>query len=194
MIAVLKYPTYFPQVYVASFLVILVSKYVYFRYVKWHYFLFDHCYSVNACLTAFILFFPDNQFLFNAVFACANGPTIWAFIILSFGIVPHQTDRMHTVHMHIEPAIATWVLRQAEVTGYNTQLYDSALHTYLAGMTQYTIFATISFTLLFKVLYHRWTRKNYDTLYLYSVRSKGVLMDLLDYATDKNKPKLFMFL
>jgi hypothetical protein len=53
--------------------------------------------------------------------------------VLNFSIVPHQTDRMNTAHIHIEPVIATWVLRQLEFTGYNAQLYESEYHICIAG-------------------------------------------------------------
>ena len=53
--------------------ILIFSKWVYYKYKGWHYYMTDFCYTANTLLFIFLQFMPKNDYLFKACFFYANG-------------------------------------------------------------------------------------------------------------------------
>ena len=75
-----RLPTWIPLYYTIQSLYLLSLRYLIYKVRKWHYFIFDLCYFVNAMTLLFIWCFPSSTKLFIATYCLTNGPVAWAII------------------------------------------------------------------------------------------------------------------
>lgn len=88
-----------------------------YKQLKFHYFLFDFCYFTNF-LTLLYIWIPSciiseeyRGELFTTCFSFAMGPLLSAIIFWRNSLVPHSTDKMTSLFIHISPPLTLWGIR-----------------------------------------------------------------------------------
>ncbi|ORY43873.1 hypothetical protein BCR33DRAFT_785666 [Rhizoclosmatium globosum] len=107
----LLYPQHILTFYVWTLIPLMVIRYVDFHRQKWHYFLIDFCYYVNAALFYFLIRTPTDPWLFKILFVWSNGPLMWAIVMWRSGLVFHSLPHITTIYIHLLPALVTYVIR-----------------------------------------------------------------------------------
>lgn len=75
-----RLPTWIPLYYTIQSLYLLSLRYLIYKVKKWHYFIFDLCYFVNAMTLLFLWVFPGSRAMFIATYCLTNGPVAWAIV------------------------------------------------------------------------------------------------------------------
>ncbi|ORZ29543.1 hypothetical protein BCR44DRAFT_1373905, partial [Catenaria anguillulae PL171] len=104
-------PTWVPTWFTLKALVLLSLRWGIYRKKRWHYFLNDFCYLINALILAFVYIFPSSRSLFHVLYVCAHGPLAWAVVTWRNSLVFHSLDKMTSCFIHIAPAITLSCLR-----------------------------------------------------------------------------------
>ncbi|KAI7853393.1 hypothetical protein BDC45DRAFT_511112 [Circinella umbellata] len=108
---VARLPTWIPLYYTVQSLYLLSLRYLIYKVRKWHYFIFDLCYFVNAMTLLFLWCFPFSTSLFIATYCLTNGPVAWAIITWRNSLVFHSLDKVTSVFIHIFPPLVTYTIR-----------------------------------------------------------------------------------
>ncbi|CAO3653080.1 unnamed protein product [Cunninghamella blakesleeana] len=106
-----RLPHWIPFYYTIQSLYLLSLRVAVYKYRKWHYFIFDLCYFVNALTLLYVWFFPKNLYLFYAIYTLTSGPVAWAIVTWRNSLVFHSLDKVTSVFIHIFPALVTYVIR-----------------------------------------------------------------------------------
>ncbi|KAI9318570.1 hypothetical protein BX666DRAFT_2018613 [Dichotomocladium elegans] len=106
-----RLPQWIPLYYTIQSAYLLSLRYLIYKVRKWHYFIFDLCYFVNAMTLLFIWVFPSSTSLFFAAYCLTNGPVAWAIITWRNSLVFHSLDKVTSVFIHIFPALVTYTIR-----------------------------------------------------------------------------------
>ncbi|CAO3650571.1 unnamed protein product [Cunninghamella echinulata] len=106
-----RLPHWIPFFYTIQSLYLLSLRVAVYKYRKWHYFIFDLCYFVNALTLLFVWLFPQNPYLFYAIYTLTSGPVAWAIVTWRNSLVFHSLDKVTSVFIHIFPALVTYVIR-----------------------------------------------------------------------------------
>ncbi|KAI9345285.1 hypothetical protein BDR26DRAFT_156668 [Obelidium mucronatum] len=110
-------PHYIVTFYLWTMIPLMLIRYVDFHRQKWHYFMIDFCYYVNAVLFYFLIKDPSNSTLFKVVFTWSNGPLLWAIVVWRSGLVFHSLPHITTIYIHLLPAFVTYVIRWIPIDG-----------------------------------------------------------------------------
>jgi Protein of unknown function (DUF2838) len=112
-----RFPDWMPIYYFITTLPLVTIRWFIYSIIladleskKWHFFLADLCYFVNALLV-FLLFFHPSKHLFAAVFLLAHGPVAWAIFAWRNALVFHSLDKITSVAIHFAPALTLYTLR-----------------------------------------------------------------------------------
>ncbi|KAG0174785.1 hypothetical protein DFQ28_004479 [Apophysomyces sp. BC1034] len=106
-----RIPEWIPLYYSLQSIYLLPLRFVIYRYRRWHYFIFDLCYFVNAMTLLFLWFFPTSPTLFIATYCLTNGPVAWAIVTWRNSLVFHSLDKVTSVFIHIFPPLVTYTIR-----------------------------------------------------------------------------------
>ena len=111
------HPYRFSYWYTASILLLLSWRAKIFTAKKWHYFLLDFCYFINAMCLAYLALthLHPCPALFRVVFALSNGPLLVAIAVWRNSFVFHSVDRVTTTLVHALPPCLTYCLRWSPV-------------------------------------------------------------------------------
>ena len=82
-----------------------------FRKRGQHYFLWDFCYWANFALLYFVWLDPHNEYLFRALFMCANGPVAFSVLCFNHAMIFHSFPHVTSAVIHLSPMILTYGLR-----------------------------------------------------------------------------------
>ncbi|CEP16576.1 hypothetical protein [Parasitella parasitica] len=107
----LRYPSLIPSYYSVQLIILLILRYVIYRSKRWHYFIFDMCYFVNAMTMVFLWAYPASKLLFLASYCMTNGPVAWAIITWRNSLVFHSLDKVTSVFIHIFPPLVMYCIR-----------------------------------------------------------------------------------
>ncbi|KAI8078202.1 uncharacterized protein B0P05DRAFT_542921 [Gilbertella persicaria] len=107
----LRYPSLIPSYYSVELIILLVLRTVIYRSKRWHYFIFDLCYFVNAMTMLFLWLYPNSLGLFYASYFLTNGPVAWAIITWRNSLVFHSLDKVTSVFIHIFPPLVMYCIR-----------------------------------------------------------------------------------
>ncbi|GMP62739.1 hypothetical protein CsSME_00024723 [Camellia sinensis var. sinensis] len=66
-------PQVIPYVYCVFYVTFVPLRWIYYRFMKWHYYLLDFCYYANTIFLIMLLLFPRNEKLFMICFSFAEG-------------------------------------------------------------------------------------------------------------------------
>ena len=107
------HPHRFSYWYTASILLLLSWRAKIFTAKKWHYFLLDFCYFINAMCLAYLALTHRHPCpaLFRVVFSLSNGPLLVAIAVWRNSFVFHSVDRVTTTLVHALPPCLTYCLR-----------------------------------------------------------------------------------
>ena len=98
-------------------IILLSHRWYAYKKIKFHYFLFDFCYFTNFLTLVYIWipsFTVDESYrgeLFTTCFSFAMGPLVSAIVLWRNSLVPHSTDKMTSLFIHISPSLTLWGIR-----------------------------------------------------------------------------------
>ena len=103
-----RVPERFWMFYAVAMPLIFAARGVYYRMIRWQYFLYDLCYFANVTALVFLTVKPKSAMLFRCVFAFANGPVLLAIPLWRNSLVFHSVDKVQSVFVHAMPCLMTW--------------------------------------------------------------------------------------
>ena len=103
-----RVPERFWMFYAVAMPLIFAARGVYYRMIRWQYFLYDFCYFANVTALVFLTVKPKSVMLFRCVFAFANGPVLLAIPLWRNSLVFHSVDKVQSVFVHAMPCLMTW--------------------------------------------------------------------------------------
>ncbi|KAK4602553.1 hypothetical protein RGQ29_011547 [Quercus rubra] len=104
-------PQDIPYVYCLFYVIFVPLRWIYYRFMKWHYYLLDFCYYANAIFLIDLLLYPRNEKLFMVCFSFAEGPLAWALIVWRCSLVFSSVDKIVSVLIHLLPGIVFFTIR-----------------------------------------------------------------------------------
>eukprot|EP01116_Phalansterium_solitarium_P022269 TRINITY_DN7293_c0_g1_i1.p1 TRINITY_DN7293_c0_g1~~TRINITY_DN7293_c0_g1_i1.p1 ORF type:complete len:492 (-),score=145.12 TRINITY_DN7293_c0_g1_i1:340-1815(-) len=90
---------------------LMAWRYIDYHQSKYHYFMLDFCYFVQALLLVQMFIFTDNTSLFQVLFALSNGPLAVAIPLWRNSLVFHDVDKITSVFIHLFPPLVTFCMR-----------------------------------------------------------------------------------
>ena len=178
-----------------------------YRLKRWHWYLLDFCYLVNALLICWCFVTPFRETLikwnlpvFRVLYAFAHGPLAIAILLFRNSFVLHSLDRTTSVLIHFSPCLCVYTLRwyggggagagagagagsgSAETTSH---LYDSSssstTHTMVDVLSlQFALWFVWAFLYYLKCFVldkKKAIDKNYETLFVFVKNSSGPLTE-----------------
>ncbi|KAJ3148755.1 hypothetical protein HDU89_004605 [Geranomyces variabilis] len=109
-------PKVLPAFYLCKVAVLLTTRLVLYRRKRFHYFMFDMCYYVNALLVLLILFPGSHSNLFCATWGLANGPVLVAIAAWRNSLVFHSLDKITSLLIHFDPPLTLFAMRWVVVS------------------------------------------------------------------------------
>nr|XP_023911922.1 uncharacterized membrane protein C776.05 [Quercus suber]POF11045.1 putative membrane protein [Quercus suber] len=104
-------PQDIPYVYCLFYVIFVPLRWIYYRFMKWHYYLLDFCYYANTIFLVDLLLYPRNEKLFMVCFSFAEGPLAWALIVWRCSLVFSSVDKIVSVLIHLLPGIVFFTIR-----------------------------------------------------------------------------------
>jgi len=101
-------------------IILIGFRFLTYKRLNWHYFLFDFCYFANFCLLMYLHFFYDNGIFFVICFAMTNGPLAWAVPTWRNSMVFHSIDKVTSIFIHIGPPVVAYAIRWHHKSHYPT--------------------------------------------------------------------------
>ncbi|XP_028068387.1 uncharacterized membrane protein C776.05-like isoform X2 [Camellia sinensis] len=102
--------------YCVFYVTFVPLRWIYYRFMKWHYYLLDFCYYANTIFLIMLLLFPRNEKLFMICFSFAEGPLAWALIVWRCSLVFSSVDKLVSVLIHLLPGIVFFTIRWWDIT------------------------------------------------------------------------------
>ena len=87
---------------------VFLARAVYYRMIRWQYFLYDFCYFANASAMMFLWRWKKSETVFRCIFAFANGPVLLAIPLWRNSLVFHSVDKVSSIFVHAMPCLMTW--------------------------------------------------------------------------------------
>ena len=91
--------------------ILLVTRYLHYYSMGWHYYISDFCYYANAVILYLLWFDSGNQQLFIACFLFGNGSLATSIILFRLSLVNHKIDLLTTLAIHALPLTIMWHAR-----------------------------------------------------------------------------------
>ncbi|KAH7855423.1 hypothetical protein Vadar_024663 [Vaccinium darrowii] len=113
-----------PYVYCLFYVTFVPLRWIYYRFMKWHYYLLDFCYYANTFFLVMLLVFPRNEKLFMICFSFAEGPLAWALIVWRCSLVFSSVDKIVSVLIHLLPGIVFFTIRWWDPTFFESMHPD----------------------------------------------------------------------
>jgi hypothetical protein len=151
-------PCWYPAWHIFWAVVFLSSRIVYFRMLKYHYFLLDFCYYANSVLLLYLWKYPDSEWLGCAAWGYSFGSLLFSVPLYTNMIVLHNIDKTTTNFIHIAPAITLWAVRWSNCSDYWIAHNTPAFLLYL-------LWAVLYYFLIFVFTFKRCQAKQNLTLY-----------------------------
>uniref|UniRef100_A0A7N2KXM4 Glycerophosphocholine acyltransferase 1 n=2 Tax=Quercus lobata TaxID=97700 RepID=A0A7N2KXM4_QUELO len=104
-------PQDIPYVYCLFYVIFVPLRWIYYRFMKWHYYLLDFCYYANTIFLIDLLLYPRNEKFFMVCFSFAEGPLAWALIVWRCSLVFSSVDKIVSVLIHLLPGIVFFTIR-----------------------------------------------------------------------------------
>jgi len=87
---------------------VFLARAVYYRMIRWQYFLYDFCYFANVSALMFLWRWKKSATVFRCIFAFANGPVLLAIPLWRNSLVFHSVDKVSSIFVHAMPCLMTW--------------------------------------------------------------------------------------
>jgi len=119
----LVHPRAVPLFYLFTFSLLIILRYFMYHAVKYHYFLIDFCYFLNASTALQSLVCSDisdegtcSTWL-KANFMLSHGPISMAILAWQNSLVFHSLDKMTSFFIHIMPTLLNYIIRWNIIPG-----------------------------------------------------------------------------
>ncbi|KAF7148477.1 hypothetical protein RHSIM_Rhsim03G0230700 [Rhododendron simsii] len=113
-----------PYVYCLFYVTFVPLRWIYYRFMKWHYYLLDFCYYANTFFLVMLLLFPKHEKLFMICFSFAEGPLAWALIVWRCSLVFSSVDKIVSVLIHLLPGTVFFTIRWWDPTYFESMHPD----------------------------------------------------------------------
>lgn len=187
-----RWPCQFPMIYSLTAIVLISARWVYYRMLRWHYFLLEFCYYANFLLVLYFTVWPDSAMLYSVVFGFANGPLFLSVPIFGNSLVFHYIDKVTSNFIHLNPSLALWSIRSTTCVEYPELEVPSFLTYALYSCIFYLSWCLVYYIIMFKLAYERWNRKNNLTLYTWQMDLKGAMYKFSGLLGEKRRIPMFM--
>jgi len=189
-----KAPCWYPVWHIFWAVVLLSGRIVYFRMLKYHYFLVDFCYYANSLLLLYLWKYPDSMWLGCAVWGYSFGSLLFSVPLYTNMIVLHNLDKTTTNFIHIAPAITLWAVRWFDCSNYwlahNTPAF---LPYFLRGFLLYLLWAVLYYLVIFVFTFKRCQAKQNLTLYTWMLEDTSAWpYKVSGLLGDTCRPLMFM--
>jgi len=211
------YPQYYWLLHNVFIIILFTLRFVYYKYMGWHYYLFEFCYFCNyylligtnlALMRWFGLFSTFlaryNPELLRSFFLLVEGPLAWSVLLFRNSMVFHNFDQMTSLWLHVSAAVVGWCFRwhsdkiESSFPGlfaFDTELpmpyWENFKRTVLIYLLTWLI---PHYFLLFRFLRNRIKSKGYDTLFILLTAGKGFLKKPLEKFKYRIRTKVYCFL
>ncbi|KAI9017318.1 hypothetical protein BC832DRAFT_526470, partial [Gaertneriomyces semiglobifer] len=105
------WPELLPLFYVVKTVLLVGIRGVVYRRKRWHYFMFDMCYYVNALLILLLYFPGSHPTLLTATWGLSCGPVLLATTAWRNSLVFHSLDKTTSLLIHFDPPLTLYTLR-----------------------------------------------------------------------------------
>ncbi|CDH53915.1 integral to membrane protein [Lichtheimia corymbifera JMRC:FSU:9682] len=152
-----RLPTWIPLYYTIQSLYLLSLRYLIYKVKKWHYFIFDLCYFVNAMTLLFLWVFPGSRAMFIATYCLTNGPVAWAIVTWRNSLVFHSLDKITSVFIHIFPPLVMYTIRwlpelECQSSNYRDTRFPGVTNDITMSFKEAMLLSTIAY-LIWQALY-----------------------------------------
>jgi hypothetical protein len=190
-----RYPCYYPIYYSIATIILVFLRFIYYRWIHWHYYLLDFCYWANLMEILFFWFFPNNEFLFISSYAFSMGTLLLAIPIFRISMVLHSLEKTTSVFIHLAPGLSIWAARynncQWPVCHTTPTIYSYLFY----PCVLYLIWALIYYVIIFVISFERCEKKNNTTLFRYLLENKNsIFYKYSGILGEKVRPLAFMFI
>ena len=190
-----RYPCFYYIYYSVVIFILVLCRFIYYRWLHWHYFLLDFCYWANLIILVFLWWLPTSEFLFISSYAFSMGPLLLAIPIFRNSMVIHSLDKITSVFLHLAPGYTLWGIRNHSC-GENWAVARSipSFYVYLLyPSVLYLVWAIVYYLIIFKLAYQRCEKKNNLTLFKYHLEDKkSFFYKLSGSFGEKSRPFTFM--
>jgi len=189
-----RFPCYYPYYYSVATIVLVLLRFIYYRWMHWHYFLLDFCYWANLTEILFFGFFPTNEILFISSYAFSMGPLLLAVPIFRNSMVLHSLEKTTSVFIHLTPGLSIWAARYNNCENWPNCHRTPTFYTYLFyPCILYLIWALIYYVIIFLISFDRCEKKNNTTLFKYHLQNKNsIFYKYSGIFGEKLRPFAFM--
>jgi hypothetical protein len=179
-------PQTFYRLYTVEAGVLLLLRWMFYRWSRQHYYLFDWCYIANAMLLVHLWYAPTNVLFAKVMFAHSMGPLLWSILAFRNSIVPHSLDKMTSHFMHFLPALVCWCQRWHTSGPLAERLRTDPVAAaqwasggmrdlVLLPMVPYLCWAVLYYLKIFVWSSRKIQQRNYDTLFKFVTSSRRSL-------------------
>jgi hypothetical protein len=165
-----RFPCQFYLVYTLVGSVLLISRFCYYRWMHWHYFMLDFCYLANLLTLLYLWVWPQSVWLYSAVYSYSMGPLLIAIPLFHNAFVPHSLDRMTSIFIHIWPSVTLWTLRHSSCEEWPAASVTPSFIDYcLASVSFYVVWFVAYTFIIFYAAIERCEKKQNLTLFKYTM-------------------------
>ena len=189
-----KAPCYYPLWHTFWAAVLLSARVVYYRLLRYHYFLFDFCYYANSFVLLFLWVWNDSEWLFGVTWAYSVGPLLFAVPLYNNMIVLQHIDKTTSNFIHFSPALTMWAVRWWDCASMPvTTTTPGFFSFYLPAMGMYLIWAVLYYLIIFVITFQRCQAKHNLTLYTWMMEdSKAYAYRWSGAFGEALRPLIFM--
>lgn len=105
------WPESFYKLYTFKAGVLFATRWIVYRYKRWHYYLLDLCYAAQLFLLLQLWIFPLSLRWIKMTFALNCGPLLWSVLAFRNSLVYHSLDKLTSFFLHWFPACVSWATR-----------------------------------------------------------------------------------
>ena len=187
-----RWPCHYPMIYSVTAVVLISARWIYYRVLRWHYFLLEFCYYANLLLVLYFNIWPDSAMLYSVVFSFAYGPLFLAVPLFGNSLVFHHIDKVTSNFIHLGPTLALWAIRSTSCGEFPALEVPSFLNYVLYCSIFYISWCLVYYIIMFNLAYDRWHRKNNLTLYTWQMDLKGIMYKFSGLLGENRRIPMFM--
>ena len=189
-----KEPCWYPVWHTFLAVTLLSGRAVYYRLLRYHYFLVDFCYYANIILLLYLWKYPDSEWFGSAVWGYSFGSLLFSVPLLSNMIVLHNIDKTTSGFIHLSPAITLWSQRWFNCSGYFLSVQTPSLLSFFTySLVLYLLWAVLYYILIFVLTFKRCQAKHNLTLYTWMLEDTNALpYRLSGLLGEAYRPVVFM--
>ncbi len=171
------YPTQFHVLYTGVVPITVLIRLLRYKLKKWHYYLFDFCYYVNAMVLVYVYLFPSSTALVKSLFIFTMGPLCWSVPLFRNSLILHSLDKLTSVFIHLCPALLLWCIRwypslagteRPFVVCHDYPTCNSTMYeTVYFPLMGWSIWAVLYYLKVFIISASKIETRGYDTLFKY---------------------------